>query len=143
MNIDFLSGKHVLLFVFTMLLVIFFIFPYTLSLVTIQWLLRISRYHDIVHLWVQKLKPFLDAYTGPYKISHRYWTGVLLIARVVLLVIFSLIRESNPSVNLLAIIIYSYSVAILCSMGLSIIIYQYPRGCIPWKPLPYFSCCPV
>ena len=105
-NIDFLSGKHVILFVFTMLLVIFFIFPYTLSLVTIQWLLKVSHYH--VRIWVQKLKPFLDAYTGPYKISHRYWTGVLLIARIVLLVIFSLIQESNPPVNLLVIVIISF-----------------------------------
>ena len=106
-NIDFLLGKHTVLFVFTMLLVVFFVFPYTLSLVTIQWLLKVSHYR--ISLLVQKLKPFLDAYTGPYKITHRYWTGVLLIARVVLLVTFSLIQESYPSVNLLVITIVSFA----------------------------------
>ena len=106
-NIDFLSGKHIALFVFTMLLIIFFAFPYTISLVTIQWLLKISHYR--IFFWVQKLKPFLDAYTGPYKINHRYWTGVLLIARVVLLVMFSVNRESSQAVNLLVIIIISFA----------------------------------
>ena len=57
-----------------------------------------------------ELTPFLDAYIGPYKITHCYWTGILLIARVVLLVLFLLnqIQESSPSVNLLVIIIISF-----------------------------------
>lgn len=35
--------------------------------------------------WIDKLKPFTDAYTGPYKDNARFWTGLLLFARLLLL----------------------------------------------------------
>ena len=47
--------------------------------------------------------PLFDAYTGPYKHKHRYWTGLLLLVRVVLLTVFSLNQTNNPSINLLTI----------------------------------------
>ena len=55
--------------------------------------------------WVQKLKPLFDAYTGPYKDRHRYWTGLLLLVRIVLFLIFSLNTRGNSNINLLANII--------------------------------------
>lgn len=109
-NVEFLVGKHIPLFVFTLLLITVFIFPYTFCLVGIQWLLRLSHYP--IFFWIQRLKPFFDAYTGPYKINHRYWFGVLLIARVILLVIFSTTRENNPAVNILAITIISLALIV-------------------------------
>ena len=32
-----------------------------------------------------RFKPLFDAYMGPYKDRYRYWTGILLLARVVLI----------------------------------------------------------
>ena len=81
--------------------------PYTFVLLTIQWLYKISHYRAMS--WVQRLKPFFDAYTGPYKANHRYWTGLLLTARIVLLITFSVNRSNNPSVNLLAITTISFA----------------------------------
>ena len=98
-NVDFLQGKHLLLFIVTLLLVIFLSVPYTLTLVSYQWLLKIS--HFRVMVWLRKLKPLFDAYTGPYKTHHRYWTGLLLIVRITVLVMVSLNRSNNPSINLL------------------------------------------
>ena len=57
--------------------------------------------------WVQRLKPFFDAYTGPYRANHRYWTGLLLVARIILLVIFSVNQSNNTSINLFTIIVVS------------------------------------
>ena len=105
-NIDFLRGKYIPLFIATLLLVILVSLPYTLSLVSIQWLLKTSHYPIMV--WVQKLKPFFDAYTGPYKVQHRYWTGMLLVVRIVLLIIFSLNRSNDLTINLLCISIFSF-----------------------------------
>ena len=105
-NIDFLKGRHIPLFIATLLLVVLISLPYTLSLVSIQWLLKISNY--CIMFWVQKLKPFFDAYTGPYKIQHRYWTGLLLLVRIVLLVIFSLNRTNDLTINLLCITVFSF-----------------------------------
>ena len=109
-NVDFLKGKHIPLFTATLLLLVLSI-PYTLSLVSIQWFLKVS--HHRAMFWVQRLKPFFDAYTGPYKINHRYWTGLLLLARIVLLVIFSLVNQST--IILLIIIIVTSALQIwLC-----------------------------
>ena len=56
--------------------------------------------------------PLFDAYTGPYKHKHRYWTGLLLLVRVVVLVlrqylvIFTLNRSA---INLLTIAVMSFT----------------------------------
>jgi hypothetical protein len=101
-NVDYLRGKHIPLFLATILLQILLI-VYPMSLVSIQWLIKISHYRAMS--WVQRLKPFFDAYTGPCKPDHCYWTGVLLIVRIVLLLIFTLY---SPIHNLLAITIVSF-----------------------------------
>ena len=102
-NIDYLKGEHIPLFIVTLFLLVLLSVPYTLSLFSIQWLLKISHYHAM--FWAQRLKPLFDAYTGPYRANHRYWTGLLLLLRIVLLIIFSMNRSNNPTNNLLAIIV--------------------------------------
>ena len=104
-NVDYLSGKHVPLFLVTLLIVLLSL-PYTLILLTIQFLHRIS--HLRAMFWVQRLKPFFDAYTGPFKPHHRYWTGLLLLARIILLSIFSINQGDDAPANLLAIIVVSF-----------------------------------
>ena len=105
-NVEFLHGKHLPLFITCLLLLVLILIPYTLSLFTIQWLQKIS--HLKVLLLVVKFKPLLDAYTGPYKDKHRYWTGLLLIVRVIILLIFSFNFSNNPAYNLLAIAVISF-----------------------------------
>ena len=103
-NVDFLKGKHIPLFLTTLLLLVLISFPYTLSLISIQWLLKIS--HFRIMFWVRRLKPLFDANTGPFKVNHHYWTGLLLIVRIMLLTIFSLNRSNDPAVNLLYIVVF-------------------------------------
>ena len=105
-NVDFLSEKHIPLFLVTILFVLLSL-PYTFSLLTIQFLYKVSHYHCM--FWVQRLKPFFDAYTGPYRPHHRYWTGLLLVARIVLLVTFSVNQSNNTSINLFATIVVSFA----------------------------------
>ena len=108
-NIEYLTGKHIALFLVTLLFVLLSL-PYTLILLMIQWLLKMSHYRAM--FWVHKLKPFFDAYTGPYKTKHRYWTGLLLIVRIILLTSFSLNRSNNPTINLLIIIVFTLSLLV-------------------------------
>ena len=103
-NIEFFKGRHIPLVLVTVIFILFSL-PYTIILLTIQFLYKISHYR--VMFWVQRLKPFFDAYTGPYRANHRYWTGLLLIARIALLVTFSVNQHNNLSINLLAILIVS------------------------------------
>ena len=101
-NVDYLDGKHIPLFIAALLLLLISL-PYTTILIFIQLLQKFSSYR--VLLWVQKLKPLFDTYTGPYKDRHRYWTGLLLLVRIVLFLIFSLNTRGDANINLLAIII--------------------------------------
>ena len=54
--------------------------------------------------------PLLDAYTGPYKDRYRFWTGLLLVIRTILFLIFTL---GNPALNLAAIILASVCLAFM------------------------------
>jgi hypothetical protein len=102
-NVDYLQGKHTGLFVAALLLLVSVSIPYTVSLLCIQWLQKISHYKLL--FWVVKLQPLFDAYTGPYKIKHRYWTGLLLLVRVFLYLIFSINTLGDPAINLLSTVI--------------------------------------
>ena len=56
-------------------------------------------------LWVNKIKPLLDAYQGPYRDQFRYWTGLLLLVRIVLFAIFDVNTLGDLRMNLFAIIV--------------------------------------
>ena len=60
--------------------------------------------------FINRFKPLLDAYQGPYKIKFYYWTGLQLLIRVVLFGMSSLDRKINIAVS---IIIFGAIIAIL------------------------------
>ena len=100
-SVDYLSEKHIALFV----IILIFGIAYTLFLFSWQWLLF---YQDKkLFKWArnQKLCHFFEPYHAPYSIKHRYWTGLLLLARVSLYLVFALNVSSDSGVNLLAIIV--------------------------------------
>ena len=104
-NIDYLVGKHIPLFIVAVLVFLFLFLPYTLLLLFGQWLQVIS--HLRIFSWVNsaRLKAFMDSYQAPYKAKHRYWPGLLLVLRFVLLLVFAFNIQQDPSVNLLAILV--------------------------------------
>ena len=104
-NIDYIIGKHIPLFLVAVLVFLFLFLPYTLLLLFGQWLQAIS--HLRLFSWVNsaRLKPFTDAYHAPYKAKHRYWPGLLLVLRSVLLLVFALNPQQDPNINLLAILV--------------------------------------
>ena len=102
-NIDYLEGKHIPLFIGAVLVFLFLFLPYTVLLLFGQWLQAIS--HLRFFSWVNRLKPFMDSYHAPYKAKHRYWPGLLLMLRFVLLLVFAFNHQQNFSINLLAILV--------------------------------------
>ena len=104
-NINYISGKHIPLFLVAVLVFLFLFLPYTLLLLFGQWLQAIS--HLRLFSWVNnaRLKPFMDAYHAPYKAKHRYWAGLLLVLRFVLLLVFALNPQQDTNVSLLAILV--------------------------------------
>ena len=89
-NIEYGSGKHLILVLVSCgVLIIGLAYP-----VLVLFAPLLERYsHKCIpqQRWnlVTKLKPLLDAYGGPYKDNCRFWTGVTLMLRLILTVIFS------------------------------------------------------
>ena len=101
-NIPYLGLKHIPLFLVALGVLLFLWLPLTVLLLFEQCFQRIGTY--TVRKWMLRLKPFFDAYFGPLRGNHRYWVGVLLVARGILLLVFGPLNSANdPSVNLLAV----------------------------------------
>ena len=111
-SIGYLNRKHTPLFLAAVFILIIGS-AYTVLLFFWQWLL--SHQKVIIFRWVkyQKLYHFIEPYHAPYLYKHRYWTGLLLLARIILYIIFALNLSGDPGVNLLAIIVITSSIIIL------------------------------
>ena len=111
-NITYLHGKHIPLFVVGVMFLVFIFLPYTLKLLLGQWLQSFSGVKFLFCMNTLKLKAFLEAYYAPYMIKHRYWTGLLLVARLVLLSVFAVNVLGDNSENLLAISATSFGLLV-------------------------------
>ena len=92
-NIKYFELKHTVLFLVAFLVLLLLGIPYTVTLTAAPWIQR-SRFKWVSSLY-NRFKPLFDAYMGPYKDNFRYWTGMLLLARVVLIVLFSSIANTK------------------------------------------------
>ena len=87
-NIAYFDGnKHSLLFAIGLLFIMITL-PVTMSLLCLKHVYSLSNCCRLFS-WIDKLKPFLDTHTGPYKDKARFWTGLLLLVRISLLTVTS------------------------------------------------------
>ena len=115
-NVPFLQGAHIVLFTTALVTTVFYLVPFTLFVTLSPYLqaksgLRVLR-------WVNKLKPLLDAYQGPYKDNFRYWTGMMLVVRIILFTVFASNTLGDPRVDLLAITVALFGIFVcFCTAG--------------------------
>ena len=118
-NMAYLEGAHIALFAMGLLAMVLYIVPFTLLLLLAPCLQARSS-HRLLR-WVNRLKPLLDAYQGPYKVNFRSWTGFMLLLRVFLFSIFACNAFGNPQVNLVVIaIIISGVPTVLYSLNFAV-----------------------
>ena len=96
-NVKYFDPKHIVLFLVALLFIFLYILPLTL-LVLLAPCLQ-ARSHYKAFRWVNRLKPFLDAYQGPYSDKFRFWTGLLLILRILLFIIDASNYGNDPSMS--------------------------------------------
>ena len=103
-NVPYFQGKHVAL-VLIALLIILIGAPYTIILFLWQWLVRTPEWK--IFKWTRntKLNAFISVHHAPYNSKYRYWTGLLLLVRVVLYVTASVTVSADPQTSLLITII--------------------------------------
>ena len=95
---------HIFLLLVVVLIVIPFLWaPYTFCLLFIRPLRRYSNCRCF--RWINRWKPLFDAYVGPLNRSNHHWVGLLLLARFVLLFVFTLTYANDPFASLLSLVI--------------------------------------
>ena len=101
-TVKYLSIKHIPLFIAAVLILLLGL-VYTALLFSWQWLLYLPRWR--VFKWSRnpKTQTFIETYHKPYTPKHRYWTGLLLIARVVLYLVAATNVSNDPTIALTAI----------------------------------------
>ena len=103
-NVKYFQGK-IILFVLVALLIILVGLPYTILLLLWQWIIRAPRWKVFNLTRNTKLNAFIATYHVPYNSKYRYWTGLLLLVRVVLYVTAFVTVSVNPQTFPLIIII--------------------------------------
>ena len=127
-NVQYLRGCHLPLLLFSLAVLILLIVPYTFYLLTIPLIEGpLSKYMCCCQKLLKYMKPFFDAYGGPYKDKCRFWTGFLLLVRVVLALVVSLDIEATISLDVLT----SVLIAIISMYFLFRGIYRHlPLACL-------------
>ena len=103
-NVKYFRGKHTALVIVALSILLVGV-PYTILLLLWQWIVRAPSWN--VFRWTRntKLNAFITTYHVPYNSRYRYWTGFLLLVRVILYITSSVTVSANPEVSLLATII--------------------------------------
>ena len=99
-NVPYFRGKHVALALVALLIILVGV-PYTILLFLWQWLVRAPEWK--VFKWARntKLNAFISVHHAPYNSKYRYWTGLLLLVRVVLYITASVTVSEDPQTSLL------------------------------------------
>ena len=82
-NIAYFGAPHAILFLASLTALLLLWLPFTSVLLTYQCLRRKSHLRPL-H-WVNRWRPFFDAYLGQLKPKQQYWVGLLLVVRALLL----------------------------------------------------------
>ena len=87
-----LDGEYIFLIVFAPIIFLLGI-SYTALIFSWQWLLRCQGKPLFKWVRYQKLHHFIEPYHGPYTSEYRFWTGLLLLVRVLLLLVSAVAKK--------------------------------------------------
>lgn len=104
-NVEYRGRKHSALLAVALLFLLVLFLPYTLLLTFGQCVRKVtSRRRGLRWVHSTAFVSVMDAYHAPYNRRHRYWTGLLLLTRCLLVLLFSTAhRESVLLANMYAV----------------------------------------
>ena len=114
-NLEYFGFPHILLFLAGLIVLIVLCVPYTMLLLLMQCIRRLP--HSKLTNWIMRFHPAYDAYFAPLKCKHQYWFGVLLLARMILLLTFVSTFAIPQYINLLLLL----TVGVLLMVYISIV----------------------
>ena len=81
-NIPYFTPSRISFFIISILIIALGT-VYTILLLFGQWIRKIEGVKLLKCFQSNKYNAFIDAYQGPFVVKHRYWIGVLLLARII------------------------------------------------------------
>ena len=112
-NVEYAKGKHAGLFGFALLVSVFFVIPYTLFLLlNCSYEKYLSNFKVFRKFW-SRFKPIIDSYSGPMKDEYRFWPGLLLVARIPVLLSVTLVDSFIQSQHFLLSMLLTVLVIVL------------------------------
>ena len=112
-NLNYFQGKHVALAIVAAIIIISGV-PYTIIVFSWRWVAQITRCSAFK--WASnkcKLNSIISTYQAPYNTKYHYWTGLLLLVRVVLYLTKLFSASTNQESSLLITIIFIGSLFLL------------------------------
>lgn len=103
-TVEYFVGKHVVLFIAALVILLTCI-GYSLLLLCWQLILHCPDWKILKWIRNPKFYAFMEAYHVLYVPRHRYWTGLLLLARAILYLIAAATVSRNPQIQLISIIV--------------------------------------
>ena len=103
-NLAYGHVPHIFLLLVALMVLVFLLVPYTALLLFVQPI-KMAATRCRCLKWINKTRPFFDAYTGPLNPLTQFWVGLLLLARFILLLTFIVTYASNPSASVVAMVI--------------------------------------
>ena len=104
-NVPYFQGKHIPLALVAVLIILIGL-PYTILLFLWQWIVCAPYWIGLKWTRNTKLNAFMASYHASHNSKYRYWTGLLLIVRVVLYITSSLTISAKPQTTLLVTAIF-------------------------------------
>ena len=102
-NVEYLHGKHAVLFVIALVTCALLLLPYTFALTFIPIIEQYSEHNRLFNYLSKKtnqIKPMNDAHYAPYKGEWRWWLGARLWLVVVMYSLNPVYSSDNPSLLL-------------------------------------------
>ena len=102
-TVQYFYGKHSALFLVA-IIILFIGILFTSLLLFWQWILRLPDARCLRLIRHHKLKYFIETYHAPYNPEYRYWTGLLLLVRVILYFVAAVNVSGDPRVTYLTLL---------------------------------------
>ena len=81
-RVGYFDAKHTVMFIAAYIVTVLVI-VYTLLLLFWQWIVKLPNWKIFALIRNTKVQSFIEMYHIPYNNNHRYWTGLLLLMRII------------------------------------------------------------
>ena len=111
-SLNYFGGKHIVLFLAS-LLILGFCIIYSFLLLCWQLILYILNWKVFTCIKLPSLNLFMEAYHVPYTAKQCYWTGLLLFARAIIYIVATVNVSGDPQIQLVSIVVVLSCVILL------------------------------